>query len=189
MAENLVALVTIKGIANVRQTLRVRGAKWRPKPPGYARGPSLHGLTFMYVKAFMGMSSGVLNLGYRMGTHTRYYAPHVRAVAVAVRVKETVRRQCRHCGERLKVHNVSHVLTRAGGWRSILRCIEQDSTVHPQVLICQEILLQGLMELNILHKFADVGIGLTKRGMEGCRQLRRVCISSVPETSGLVLEP
>ena len=97
-----------------------------------------------------------------MGTHTSYYAPHVRAVAVAVRVKETVRRQCRHCGERLKVDDVSHVLTRARRWRSILRCIKQHSTVHPQVLICQEIVVQGLMELNVLHEFADVGIGLAK---------------------------
>ena len=86
MAENLVALVAIKGIANVRQTLRVRGAKWRLKPPGYARGPSLHGLTLRYGKAVVGVGRRVLNLGYRMGAHTSYYAPHVRAVAVAVRV-------------------------------------------------------------------------------------------------------
>jgi hypothetical protein len=45
------------------------------------------------------------------------------------------------------------------------------------------------MELNILHEFADVGIGLAKRGMEGCRQLRRVCISSILETLGLGLKP
>ena len=44
------------------------------------------------------------------------------------------------------------------------------------------------MELNILHKLANVGVGLTKRGVEGRRKFGRVCIGSFPETLGLILE-
>ena len=63
VTEDVVALVAIEGITNVGQAGSIRRRSTRGTPPGDPRGPPLHGLTLMNVKALKRAGGGVLHHG------------------------------------------------------------------------------------------------------------------------------